>query len=115
MLWVELNSTASTTTPTTWLDSRETEGLEETEGRSKILLADLMSHRMALQRKLMGEGRLSTKRLARLLTRLLSRELDHRIRRRLYSTTTTSTTSGSGSSYCSSSSISRLILSHVES
>ena len=33
-------------------------------------------------------GRLSTKRLAMLLTRLLSKELDHRTRRRLYSTTT---------------------------
>ena len=64
----------------------------------------------------MGESRLSTKRLARLLTRLLSREPDHRIRRRLYSpTTTTTTSSGSGSSYCSSSSISRLILNQVES
>ena len=44
---VELNNTAFTTTPTTWLDSRETEGLGETEGRKQILLADLRTSRLA--------------------------------------------------------------------
>ena len=41
-------SITSSTTPTTWLDSRETEGLGETEGRKQILLADLRSPMLAL-------------------------------------------------------------------